>query len=241
MTIGWSNFAYSHEIVHGEQRYASGAILLTDSIWSGWAVQGGGKVCTTVICYLRKARFQVVVFVFQDFLLHRDCFNKLHWILKLGWHVVCVASRGSCSFLLNSLIVELFIGKSEFFLDSLDLLDQLTLVKCLFCDNLAPQVLDLRSETLLDCSILFSHDLSPDAIELVENLTDASFGHLSAEIVFDLQNCAHSLRRYPIVILSVFCLLGTTLSRPFARSRLFTRLFGASFASSKPYHFERGL
>ena len=140
--------------------------------------------------------------------------------------------------MLHSLVVKLLVSESKFFLNTLDLLDQLALVKCLFCDNLAPQVLDLRCETLLYGSILFSHDLSPDAIELVENLTDASLGHLSAEIVFDLQNCAHRLRRYPIVILSVFCLLRSSLSRLFTRGRLFTRFLGASFTSAKPYYFE---
>ena len=104
---------------------------------------------------------------------------------------------------------------------------ELTLIKRLLCDNLSAQVLDLHRKTLLNRVVLLTHDLTPNRVELVQDLRDASFAHLSLELLLDLKNCAHSLRRNPVVVfLGVALALSTTHGRLVSTSSRGSSLLG---------------
>ena len=111
--------------------------------------------------------------------------------------------------MLHALVVELLVCEGKLFLETLDLLLQLALVEGLLSDDLAPQVLNLRHEPLLDRSVLFAHDLTPDVVELVEDRADTSLGNRAALRVFaDPQNFTHCLCRDPIVVFGIVRFFG---------------------------------
>ena len=126
--------------------------------------------------------------------------------------VHCLGSSAS-TLLLHSLVVELLVRKGEFFLSAGNFLHQLTLVECLLGHNLATQILILRSESLLDGRVLLTHNLAPDRVQFVQDLTDASLCHLTFELIANLKNFAHSLCRDPVAVFLLFGALRTTLSR----------------------------
>ena len=99
--------------------------------------------------------------------------------------VVSGVARTS-TLLLNSLVVELLVSMRQFLLGALNFVHQLTLVEGLLRDDLSAQVLDLGSQALLNSVVLLPHDLPPDGVKLIEDLTDASLRHLAIELVLDL-------------------------------------------------------
>ena len=171
------------------------------------------QVGAALVDHLREARLEVVVLILEGALLHGYGLDQLHRVLQLHREVVRVVSLvGTGALRLDPLVVDLLVGEGQFFLHALNLLNKLALVKRLLSHDLSTQVLNLRSEALLDCSVLLAHDLTPDAVQLVQDLTDASLGHLAAEVVLDLQNCAHGLRWDPVVVLRVLGLLRAALN-----------------------------
>lgn len=102
----------------------------------------------------------------------------------------------------------------QFLLLARNLLHQLSLVESLLSDDLATQVLNLCIQSLLDCVVLLSHDLSPDRVQLVQNSANAPLIHYALVLVPDLQDDPNSLCRDPIVVFGIFSALGTiSLSR----------------------------
>ena len=83
--------------------------------------------------------------------------------------------------------------------------------------------MDLRSQTLLNSSVLLSHDISPDAIERIKDLTDACLGHVAIELVTDLEDSPDGLRRDPIIVLGFFRTASITAS---SLSRFMTHRLG---------------
>lgn len=73
-----------------------------------------------------------------------------------------LASWAASAFLLNLLVVELFVSESEFFLGALDLVHKLALIKRLFGNNLPSQVLDLGCQSLFNGIVFFTHNFAPD-------------------------------------------------------------------------------
>lgn len=102
---------------------------------------------------------------------------------------------------MHSPVVDLLVCECKLFLQTLNLINQFTLVKRLLGHNLSFQVHNLRGEALLDGRVLLAHDLSPNIVQVVEDPADAALVHDTLELVPDLQDCAHSLSRNPIVIL----------------------------------------
>ena len=51
----------------------------------------------------------------------------------------------------------------------------LILVECLLGDEMSSQVLDLKGILLFEGIVFFPHDIAPNNIEFVKDLTDASF------------------------------------------------------------------
>ena len=98
------------------------------------------------------------------------------------------------------LFLELLLGKGKFFLGALDFIHQLLFVKGLFTDNLALEVLYLRIEALFDRVVLFSHDLTPDRVKFVQDLTDAGFTHVPIELIPDLEDGSHGFSRDPVIV-----------------------------------------
>ena len=117
------------------------------------------------------------------------------------------------SFLLHLLVVKLLISEGQFLLRSGNLLHELTLVEGLLGNDLPTQVLDLGSQSLLDRIVLLAHDLSPDSVELVQDLTNAGFSHLALVVISDLENGANSLGWDPVVVLLLFGAFWGTLGR----------------------------
>ena len=74
--------------------------------------------------------------------------------------------------------------------------------------------MNLSSEALLNRIVLFTHYLSPDRVELVQDLRDARLGHLPVESLLDLKDSAHSLCWNPVVVL-----LGSGASLAFSSHR----------------------
>jgi hypothetical protein len=97
-------------------------------------------------------------------------------------------------------VQKLLVGEPELLLGGSYFLHQFTLIVSLLGHNLAPQVLHLEHETSLDGFGLLSHDVSPDGVDLVENLGNGRLGHLTLKFIFNLQNCSDSLSRDPIVV-----------------------------------------
>ena len=111
-------------------------------------------------------------------------------------------------------MVELLIGKGKFLLSTRDFVHELTLVECLLGDNLAAKVLNLSSQTFLDGVVFLAHDVSPDRVEFIKDLADASLGHLAIELITDLQNLAYCLSWDPIIVLSlILTALSVSLTR----------------------------
>ena len=108
-------------------------------------------------------------------------------------------------------MVELLVSESELFFSALDLIHQLTFVKCLLGHDLSSQVLNLPRQSLLYGIILLAHDFAPDGVQVVQDLANAGLSHLAVELLFDLQDGADSLRRDPIVVFRLLFLLRATL------------------------------
>jgi len=64
---------------------------------------------------------------------------------------------------------------------------------------LAAEVLDLKSELSFDSLVFFSHDVSPDNVELVKDLRNASFRHLTIEGGLELFDLLNSFGWDPLV------------------------------------------
>ena len=115
------------------------------------------------------------------------------------------------------LFLELLLRKRKLFLGALDFIHQLLFVKGLFTDDLALEVLYLRIESLFNRVVLFSHDLTPDRVKFVEDLTDAGFTHVPIELIPDLEDGSHGLSRDPVIVLLFLGPSGTFSFRPTLR------------------------
>lgn len=114
---------------------------------------------------------------------------------------------GALLLLSSTLLLKLLLGESKFFLCALDLTHQFFLVIGLLADNLSLQVLNLGREPLFNGVIFLAHELSPDRVDFVEDLTDASFTHFPIELVSDLKDGPDRLSWNPIVVLGFFGVL----------------------------------
>ena len=101
--------------------------------------------------------------------------------------------------------MQLLLCEGKLFLGSLYFVHQFLLVECLLADDLPLQVLNLCRQALLDRGVLLAHDLSPDRVELVEDLAHASLTHHAVELFLDRQDRTHGLRRDPVVVLEILC------------------------------------
>jgi hypothetical protein len=62
----------------------------------------------------------------------------------------------------------------------------------------------LKSVFGLDSFVFFSHNVSPNDIELVQNLGNASFGHFGIEGVLNFLNFLDSISWNPFVGITIF-------------------------------------
>lgn len=106
------------------------------------------------------------------------------------------------------LFLKLLFCESKLFLCALYFIHELLFVKGLFTDNLALKVLYLRIKTLFNRIVFFSHDLSPDRVEFVEDLTNAGFTHGTTKLIPYLEDSSHGFSWNPVI---VFCFLSTAL------------------------------
>jgi len=171
----------------------------------------GCQIGAPIVEHLRDTRLQVLILVLERPLLQADRLHQLHGVFEFGGESVWVRLLRAGPLLLNALVIELFVGEGELFFHASNLLDQLALIEGLLGHNLPAQVLNLSVESLLYGGVFLAHDLSPDRVELVEDLADARLRHLAVELVADLQDCAHSLRRNPVVVLLLLRALGSPL------------------------------
>ena len=70
----------------------------------------------------------------------------------------------------------------------------------------------MKGELSLDRLVLFSHDISPDNIELIEDLRDASFRHLSLMDGLELFDFLDRLCWDPFVGISHILVFGFSLA-----------------------------
>ena len=108
------------------------------------------------------------------------------------------------SFFVHASVLTLFgtvsLDKLEFFLESCDLLVSLLLVEGPLGNELSAQVLHLLGETSLDGIDLLAHDRPPDAVQLIEDLRDASLGHLPAKGLLNLLDLSNCFSRDPLIL-----------------------------------------
>ena len=81
-------------------------------------------------------------------------------------------------------------------------------VKGFLGHELATQVLHLKGELSLDSCIFLSHDVSPNQIELVENLRNASLSHFSIELSLEILDFLDSLGWNPLICVSCVLIFG---------------------------------
>ena len=132
-------------------------------------------------------------------LLHRLCYLQLiiqlrRWLVHPIPALSALGGEGR-----SLLVVYLFIDEGQLPLESRYLSLGLIFIKSLLGDKLATKLLDLEGALLLDGLVLFTHDVSPDVVEFVENLGDASLGHLRVESLLNLFYLLHSLSWYPFI------------------------------------------
>ena len=101
------------------------------------------------------------------------------------------------------LVVYLFIDESQLSLEPRYLSLRFIFIKSFLCDKLATELLDLEDALLLDGLVLFTHDVSPDVVELVEDLGDASLCHLRVEGLLNLFYLLHGFSWYPFIGVSI--------------------------------------
>lgn len=99
-------------------------------------------------------------------------------------------------------VIQLHVNKCEFLLQSRDLTLRDVLIESLLGHELAPQVLNLKGELSLDGCVFFPHDVSPNQVELIEDLRDASLRHLAIELALELLDLLDSLGGDPFVGIS---------------------------------------
>ena len=87
---------------------------------------------------------------------------------------------------------------------------RLVFVESFFGDELSTKVLDLQGVFGFDSLVFFSHDVSPNDVELVKNLGNASLRHFGIESCLELLDLLHSLGWNPLVGISIF--LGSSSS-----------------------------
>lgn len=152
---------------------------------------------------VRDARLKLIVLILEHLLLDADLLHDPDGVS----HLLIVVGRAPGRVVASPLhfLVEVGLAlESKFFLHPRDFVYQLSLVKRLFGYHLASEILDLGVETFLDGIVLFAHDVAPDGVELVKNLTHARLSQLTLVLLLQLQQCSHRLRRNPVVILLSF-------------------------------------
>ena len=116
--------------------------------------------------------------------------------------LLVVGSSTSLVFFAGSsvLVLKLLVYKGQLFLSTRNLLNEFTFVISLLSNDLATQVLDLRSKPVFDSFSFGTHDISPDGIQFVQNLRDGCLGHLSVIGILNSQNNSNSLSWNPIIV-----------------------------------------
>ena len=116
--------------------------------------------------------------------------------------LLVVGSSTSLVFFAGSsvLVLKLLVYKGQLFLSTRNLLNEFTFVISLLSNDLATQVLDLRSKPVFDSFSFGTHDISPDGIQFVQNLRDGCLGHLSVKGILNSQNNSNSLSWNPIIV-----------------------------------------
>lgn len=206
--------------------------MLVGQAASGDVVEARCNVAHLFVDELRDARSELFIFILDLLLLDADRLNQLQRVVELVAHGV----RRGCglstrSLLHHSLVVELFVCEGQLFFLSRNLLHELGLVKGLLGDHLATQVLNLVIQSLLDCVVFLTHDLPPDRVQLVKDLTDARLIHFAMVLVSDLQNYTNCLGWDPIVVFGLFCTLDTIALSRLIHGPPATRLGGYSRAT----------
>ena len=155
---------------------------------------------TSIAHHLWDSWSEIWVLLLKHLLLDIDCLNELYRVLNV-LSIMATVNRHTTARAFASLGLDLLVGKCKLLLGSWNLVDELALIECLLGDHLSSQVLDLRVQSLLDGIVLLSHNVSPDGVQLVENLTDTSLWLWLAELLLDFQNSPHSLSWNPVVVL----------------------------------------
>ena len=114
--------------------------------------------------------------------------------------------------LVSLCVVNLHFHKLKLFFQTADLSLRFVLVKSLFGDQLSSEVLNLQGVFLFDCFVLFTHDVPPDYVELVEDLRNASLSHLWVESLLDLFDLLNCFRWNPLVCIPIFLSCSSSLS-----------------------------
>lgn len=107
----------------------------------------------------------------------------------------------------------LLLRELELLLASADLVDELTLVKGLLRHNLSSEVLDLSIKALLDSIVLLAHNVTPDCVELVEDVTHAGLIELALMLLLQIDELPDSLRWDPVIVHLLAFLLGAASTR----------------------------
>jgi hypothetical protein len=124
----------------------------------------------------------------------------------------------------------------KFLLQSRNFSLRLIFIKCLLGDQLASQILNLQTVLLFDGFIFLPHDVSPDHIEFVQDLTDACFSHFWLKSLLDFSNLLDGISWNPLVCISIFSSSSSSLSFvggnaksiAFVSNTLVSKVFGLS-------------
>ena len=100
---------------------------------------------------------------------------------------------------LSLLVVNLHLEERKLLLKSRYLPLRLVLVKGLLCHELTPKVLNLQCELPFDGLVLLPHDVSPNYVELVQNLGNAGLRHLAVESGLQFLDLLNSFSGDPLV------------------------------------------
>jgi len=108
---------------------------------------------------------------------------------------------------LTFVIVNLHFHEPHLFLQTRYFSLGIIFIETLFGYKLSSKILDLTCKLLLDSLIFNSHDVSPDDVELVQNLWNTCLGHLSIKSWLKLSNFLNSLGRNPLIGIMILLLL----------------------------------
>ena len=109
------------------------------------------------------------------------------------------------------LIVRLHLQELNLLFEAGNFALTLIFVKGFLGHELTTKILNLEGEFLFDGLIFFSHNVSPNNVELIEDVGNASLSHFGFEGLLDLLDLLDSCSWNPLIGISILLLLGFSL------------------------------